>query len=519
MSQISVENVIDALYLLLRRHDPDVKMQIAEFLKICDQCLRKSSQFVNENMEIYVTLLRDIYESGISFDDKAEKDNYILKLKTNKIFSKDPDTFQALKRIFLDETPMDEEMYRHYLHQLSYTVSLYRIDEYIRQMFSKVMKASTSKDEDIQKSYLNEMVELCHKITEYNQKIVSGKVEDDNLARSANFGSEESLIKVMGVYKNISVKNRLKTGLQGMNRALNGGFPLGSSIVINASTFSGKTLMLLKFARWVVTYNHLTLSFDNPTCIFYSLENETPQNVKQLFEEMWISEHHQVPPKEMTDAQIVHYCMDKFNENGWKLLIERKVGSEFGFNEFVADFERKRLDGYNPVVVIVDYVNMMRKEGNVESVGNHLQIRHLYTNMCNFLKSNNCCFITAHQLNRKATEIARLNPVGAVKKFTVDMLADSIDPQREVDIVFYQHKETDATGGTWLTWKMDKNRYDATIPEKDKYFAYKFEGVLGIMDDINGKDKSTDNIYAVSVEDDEDEDDITNITVANVFKK
>ena len=116
-----------------------------------------------------------------------------------------------------------------------------------------------------------------------------------------------------------------------------------------------------------------------------------------------------------------------------------------------------------------------------------------------------------------------MNPVGAVKKFTVDMLADAIDPQREVDIVFYQHKETDAQGNSWLTWKLDKNRYDPTVPEKDKYFAYKFEGPLGIMDDIDGKDKSTDNIYSVVSDDEDDEkylkenneDDIT--PVANVF--
>ena len=35
--------------------------------------------------------------------------------------------------------------------------------------------------------------------------------------------------------------------------------------------------MLLKFARWIVTLNHVDSSFKNPACVFYSLENETPQ--------------------------------------------------------------------------------------------------------------------------------------------------------------------------------------------------------------------------------------------------
>jgi hypothetical protein len=158
------------------------------------------------------------------------------------------------------------------------------------------------------------------------------------------------------------------------------------------------------------------------------------------------------------------------------------------------------------MAVIIDYVNMMKKEGNVESIGNHNQIKQIYTNLCNFLKSHNCCFITAHQLNRKAAEVVRLNPVGAVKKFDMSMLADSTDPQREVDMVFYQHKEQDNKGRSWLTFKIDKHRYDTTTPEKNKYFAYMFDGPVGIEDDINGEDKSTDNIYAAKKKKDDNDD-------------
>ena len=515
MSQLTVENLIDSLYLVLRRNNEEVRNLISEILTIYDKQRQKQSFISNDNTELYVYLLRDVCVSGLSIEDKSGRDAYILKLRNNKVLSKDPDTYSSLKRIFLDETPMDEDTYKFYIDKLNFIISVNIIDTKTRQLFSKVMNVQTTQSPEEQTQFLRDISEICTSILQHNQKVLERKQQDDHLARVADFGNAESLTRAMTVYKDIAVKNRLVTGLQGMNRALNGGFPLGSSIVINASTFSGKSLMLLKLARWIVTLNNVDRSFVNPTCIFYSLENETPQNVKKLFEEMWISENRCLPPTDMTDTQIVDYCMHKFNENGWKLVIQRRVGSEFGFNEFVADFENYKRAGYTPMAVVIDYVNMMRKEGNIETVGNHLQIRQLYTNLCNFLKSNNCCFITAHQLNRKATEIARMNPVGAVKKFTVDMLADAIDPQREVDIVFYQHKETDAQGNSWLTWKLDKNRYDPTVPEKDKYFAYKFEGPLGIMDDIDGKDKSTDNIYSVVSDDEDDEDDIT--PVANVF--
>ena len=274
------------------------------------------------------------------------------------------------------------------------------------------------------------------------------------------------------------------------------------------------TLTLLKIARWIATLNKVDETYKNPCLLFFSLENETPQNIRQLFEEFYISENRKLPPTDWTDAQISEYVCRSFNANGWKFLIRRRVGAEFGYDDLVAEFIELKEQGFTPLAVIIDYVNMMKKEGNVENVGNHLQIRQLYTNLCNFLKAHNCCFVTAHQLNRKAAEVVRMNPVGAVKKFTMDMLADSTDPQREVDMVFYQHKEMDTSGNAWLTFKLDKHRYDTTTPEKDKYFAYKFEGPLGIMDDFAGEDASTDNIYAVKAKNDDDEDE----DVTNVFK-
>jgi hypothetical protein len=85
------------------------------------------------------------------------------------------------------------------------------------------------------------------------------------------------------------------------------------------------------------------------------------------------------------------------------------------------------------------------------------------------------------------------------------MLADSTDPQREVDVVFYVHKEKDAHGRSWLTAKLDKHRYHDSTPENVKYFAYMFDGPIGILDDLNDVDRSTTNIYAVAVDDDEDD--------------
>jgi hypothetical protein len=66
-----------------------------------------------------------------------------------------------------------------------------------------------------------------------------------------------------------------------------------------------------------------------------------------------------------------------------------------------------------------------------------------------------------------------------------------------VDVAIYQHKEFDSVGRAFMTFNMDKHRYDTETKDEDRYFAYQFEGPLGIMDDIDGPDRSTKNIHAV----------------------
>ena len=262
------------------------------------------------------------------------------------------------------------------------------------------------------------------------------------------------------------------------------------------------TMSLLKMARWQVTHNKVTSDFKNPTCIVYSLENETPQNTMMLFTELYINLKKETPPPDMAPEQIINFCYEHFRVHGWRLIVDRRLGAEFGFPELVANFEEYVRLGYTPLMGVIDYMNMLKKGTNnrEDGGGNHLLLRDIYTNTCNYLKSRNCTMVTAHQLNRKASEVVRQNPLGAVKKFDIGMLADGMDPQREIDVAIYQNKEFDSTGRAFMTYMMAKHRYDTETPDKDKYFAYMFQGSLGILDDIDGIDMSTTNIHSVPFE-------------------
>lgn len=507
MQLLKNDYLVDALVLLLHDNRSDYQILVQKVLDSFEADKIKGITQTGKEEEIsnlYVYLIREVLTSGVTIDDTKGIDTILLKLKSNPLLMKDPELFTTLKGILTDKAPLDEERRTHTVQKLANELAINLNSKLIKKAFGRL--SSISVDDLIkQQQLLSDIKDICSEIIQVNEDNQSlFKADDENTARTVDFGDEDQLMKALQVYNTVSVQNRFKTGLIAMNRALQGGFAQGSTMVFASLSHNCKSLMLMKMARWMVTLNHVAGKFHNPTCILYSLENETPQNLMQLFREMYVNEFKRLPPDDLPLKDIADYCRDAFSRLGWKLIIERRVGAEFGFNEFVSSFEAYVKAGFTPLMCIIDYANLMAKGGstsdNAETGTNNLQIQILYNNLCNFAKSRNCTLVTAHQLNRKAAEIVRHNPVGAVKNFAEDMMADSISVRREVDILFYMNKEFDAAGNAYLTFKLDKQRYATAVPEQDKYFAYPFFGELGILDDIGGSEMSTSNVYSYDYE-------------------
>lgn len=498
MSIFNTDILVDSLILALHSADPNIRDAIGQVAKECSNEMVASPIGGDKYKTLYVDLIKEVVATGMTVNDVKSVEAVLLKFKTNPTIANDIELQTTLKTIFTDTSDLAQDRINFIVRKIRASLLQHRSNKKLKTMYAKLSTIDSS-DPVKAETVMDELRDLCAAmVTEIDtQREIQNQANDSNTARLVDFQNKDSLIKALDVFNRITVKNRFKTGLQAMNRALNGGFALGSSIVFNSRAHNAKSLMLLKMARWVVDFNVVSSEFKNPTCLFFSLENETPQNMMQLFRDMYINTEHKVPPADMDDAAIATYCHHQFNRSGWKLIVDRRLGANFGYPELVAAFETYERQGYTPLVCIVDYANMMRKgKGSSESSSNNLLVKELYTNLCNFLKSKNCTFITAHQLNRKADELVASEPVCAVKRFGADMLSDSISVQREVDIVFYQNKEVTPTGKAFLTFKLDKHRYENNTPEKYKYFAYPFSGELGLLDDINGQDMSTQDIYA-----------------------
>lgn len=495
--KVTVELLIDSLILLLHSNDELSRKLVKQLLEAYENENKNLSLADDEYIELYVTIIQQIYECSIDIRNQSAIESFLLKFKANPLVLKDPELYTTLKSIFSDISDLSVDMIKYYQTELSNTHDMYRADKCIKRMFGKLN--GLHRDNDSRDRALTSIVDTCSELIQMRQQSLQDRDGSDTSIRDVDFTNKDNIQKGFDIYTNNCVKNVFRLGLQGLNRSLGGrGISLGTSLVVNARSNHGKSLTLMKIARWIVTLNSVPPEFKNPLLIYYSLENETPQNLRQLFFELYVNDKKCTPPSNMSSEAMMAYVHDQFNRCGWKFVMKRKLDANFGSEELVADFNNYKQTGFTPLVVVVDYANCMKKS---ETDSRDLAVRNLYKRLCNFLKYNNCCFITAHQLNRKAAELVSANPVGAVKKYNESMLSDSTDVQREVDLVLYQEKEKDAYGRTWMTFHIGKDRYNnPPVLETDKYFAYMFDPNLGIIDDVDGDDASTDNIYAVPEE-------------------
>lgn len=519
MIYFTVDLFVDALILVLHFNTAEVHTLINRLITIYEEETKNNTES-NEIFEFYINLIKEIITLNLNINNTAEIDTFILKFKGNPLLIKDPELYTSLRNTFTNPIAATPEKYNYLVSKLRNCFVWYNTTKDIKKLFSKLASSSINSPLEKQNTVLSEISEICGDIIKLNKE--KDEAEDTNpiRVRFLDFSDKDNIKRALISHTKITKLNRFITGLQGLNRALGGGYPLGSSIVYNSVAHHGKTYMLLKMARWQVTLNKPTADLINPTCLIYSLENETPLNLVLLFNELYINTYNTVPPKDIPDEQIVDFCYDTLAKHGWKLIIDRRLGAEFGFYDLVANFEEYIREGFTPLMCVIDYMNMMKKGSgyNSDEGKNYLALRELYTNTCNYMKSKNCTLVTAHQLNRKAVELIRTNPIGAVKKFSPDMLADGMDPQREVDIVFYQCKEKDSAGRVFMTYKLDKYRQELTIPEAHKYFAYMFNGELGIQDDVFTEDASTTNIYSVPFEKGESETtESSEVSTTNLF--
>lgn len=452
---------------------------------------------------LYSRLVGRLLSNGVDCSSPAELNAMLLQFKSDPALEKRRDVYDLLCDAITKRDTMTAEGLAVIKQRVMNAVMLAKSSKLLRSMFGQHMRCSDITDAA---ALEREIKQIAAKADEFKTLISTNNlgtqtVLPHGLVERINFRDRLTLNRGMEKFTARNVTGVIRSGLQGMNRMFGraGGIVRSESVLYNALSHHAKSLTLVKWSMWSPLYNtHETKDNRIPLTIMVSLENEAYQNMHTVFRDQYYLKTGQAPTG-LTNEQVVTWLHDLFSRQSTALEILRYLPDRFGYEELKGVVEFYENEGYEVVMVIIDYMNCMKKVSSSDASrsGNHLAVKELFNQCCNYTKSRNIALVSAHQLGRDAQRLANSGVKDVVRKFGPEHLADAIDVQREVDVSIFQHKEIRmGDNAPFLTWMKNKHRYDENppTPEAHKYFAYQFTP-HGIIDDIDGAPMYVRNIY------------------------
>lgn len=496
---IDASTLFDLLRLVVNRSDEKAKRLADSIFEIYSDNISSINSADIKYCELYIELCKNIISHQLNISDhKIDIVNIFKRHLTSQIFKKDIYIRDALKSIVEDEiTPT---RLSDITKRMNNMVGWYASRKYIMKLYGHLKESSLSYSADEQGKSLDNVRTLVDdfKNTMLDIDAVSCK---GGPVEVINMSDKSSIREAYSLYKERRVNHVLKTGLQGLNQMFGpaGGIALGESVLFAARTHNFKSAMLLKMTQWIVAHSKPPKTpGKDPMILVISLENEGYLNMISMFKQIYISIKNELPPLNMSDEEMVNSIYEHFNKSEYLLVIERYLPSQFGYDEFVRLVDRYENSGFRVIAAIIDYVALMKthNQGSASRSGDHALLQELFNNIVNYCKAVGTTLLTAHQLNKGASDIVASGVPHPVKLFSERHFAGSMGIAREVDFIAYMEIEHDDQGLPWLTMAWGKHRYVDDTPMAHKFVAYRLhENSVGLVDDIGGEMTGSRNIY------------------------
>lgn len=456
---------------------------------------------------LYVKLLREISVGNLDLSNRAEASSVLLKYQDDKAFESNKVTFKELQNLLLPDVLPAPQKIRVLFNRVKNNITFFKTNNRIRKMLLSSQRVGSEDDIEKQNALFKEILSAAESLRT--------DIEDTGLEDS----EEITQVDEIDMTDPVSIKRALqaqrkkrngasvRTGLQGVNRMLGParGFAYGESAAFAARSHQYKSGILMDITRWQCLYNKPPETGHKvPIVLFISLENEIAENLVNIYKKIFCNLYHKMPVG-YKDEEVVEFVMRKMNENGFKLLMYRRMGEAFGYREFVNLVETIEKNGCKVVSTILDYVTLCKRCAEDKTFNDAKQIQLMFARFKDYCAHKDMLFVTGLQLDTEASKLASSGQTNIVTKLSEFHLSDAKALKKELDLLVFMEIECNHKGLPWLTMKVDKHRYVLQdTPVEDRYCAYQYLGELGIMDDINGKDMSSKNIYAENNDDSSD---------------
>lgn len=338
--------------------------------------------------------------------------------------------------------------------------------------------------------YTNDFKKLMNEINSNIQNIEKYKRE----GRGFDLSAKTLLGRAKKIYKELNKpSNKLKLGIQALNKMLNGGLEAGRSYLFVGITGVGKSIVLLSVANWIRKYNKLPKKDGvKQAVLFISQENSTNETFERLFN-INVSSNDMRDISEEEFIQSIKNSDLMVSDDSINLIFKEFSDREIGVSDIdgmIRDYER---DGIEIIAVVQDYIEKLRPRQS------YSELRHALgsnaTELSELAKKWQIPVVTAAQMNRMASSIVD-NAIANNKKNTTKLLgrsgiAEAWSMLTNVDAAILINREIDDTSDTekqYLGFKLEKFRGK---PGKDRVyvFLHPFDENNGILliPDIDGK--------------------------------
>ena len=325
--------------------------------------------------------------------------------------------------------------------------------------------------------------------------------KDPAIISSVNMSNKE---EVEGVFNSIqeatSGESILRSGFQGLNRALDGGFRRGEEWVFGALQHDYKTGHSLSVFMDIPLFNVPVLKDPKkiPCVVRISAEDPLEQNFQFMFQRLkgieamnegktYTQEEMNELLKTVSPVEMGDYVQSKLRANGYEVFFFHVNPSMWTYRDICNKVLELEADGYEVHVMQVDYLLKFPTTGcDGKSAGE--DIRNMYERIANFMKAHNVLFITPHQLSTDAKMLTREGRQDFVKELLgKGYYAGCKQIDQVVDGELFQHIEI-VNGISYLTVQRGKHRKIGVTPQKHLYYVLEFHPVFGLLPDVDRAD-------------------------------
>lgn len=321
--------------------------------------------------------------------------------------------------------------------------------------------------------------------------------QDPAIISEVDFSDKKSVQKAYtGVKQMSNHVGILRTGWQGVNRMLQGGFRQSLETVFGALQHSYKSNFLRCLFAGIALFNVPVLINPDkkPMLLLVSFEDPTSQVMAFFFKYLYENETLQECTKEyiesLSEEYISDFVTDRMQATGFTIRVIGVDPNQWTAQKYMNYVTRLEAEGYEIKFHACDYLEKMPTTGCKQGAAGE-DIHDLFGRLRGFHMKRGAHFFTPHQLSSEAKKLVRMGTTDFAKQVGGKGYwkgCTSIDQVVDIELIGHIEK---VNGEAYYTLNCAKHR-GISPPENpaDLFCVYKIERIGELRYDVNGPDLS-----------------------------